>query len=72
MRDGPDTAEFLVPDAGYQRVQTFTKEQQERIEELEDALRRLARKVHNQQHPPLTPSHDCHWSTCEWVRSLLD
>lgn len=71
MREGPDTAEFLIPDAGYQRVQTFVKKQNTRIEELEDAVKRLSRKVHQQQHPSLTRWDECTWSTCLWVKSIL-
>jgi len=71
VREKVDTGEFINPDVGFQHAIAHDKQQAARIQELEEAVFRLARRLHQGQHSSLTSMRDCTFSMCHWARLVL-
>jgi hypothetical protein len=71
-----DTGEFLVPEAGFQRAQSYVRELQadyeDRIERLATVMVQNARLMHKQLHPIIEGGMEkCRQVSCQSVRHVL-
>jgi hypothetical protein len=71
MPEKVDTGEYINQDVSFQQAMVFAQQQQARIDELEEAVLRMGKRLHQCQHTPLGSMRECKMISCQMVRMLL-